>query len=58
MSMILLKAHNKGYVKKDGTVVKPFDDKRHPKQHSFFSGYLKHIHVHQVISPHLCRELC
>lgn len=25
----LLKAHNKGYTKKDGTFVKPFDDKRH-----------------------------
>jgi ADP-ribose pyrophosphatase YjhB (NUDIX family) len=51
MSMILLKAHNKGYVKKDGTVVKPFDDKRHPKQHSFFSGYLKHKDSGKVIIP-------
>ena len=26
--LLLLKSHNKGYVKKDGTVVSPFDDKR------------------------------
>jgi ADP-ribose pyrophosphatase YjhB (NUDIX family) len=26
--LLLLKAHNKGYTKKDGTFVKPFDDKR------------------------------
>jgi ADP-ribose pyrophosphatase YjhB (NUDIX family) len=26
--LLLLKAHNKGYTKKDGTVVAPFDDKR------------------------------
>lgn len=27
--LLLLKAHNKGYTKKDGTFVAPFDDKRH-----------------------------
>lgn len=26
--MILFKAHNSGYTRRDGTVVKPFDDKR------------------------------
>lgn len=28
-SLLLVKAHNKGYTKKDGTHVAPFDDKRH-----------------------------
>lgn len=39
--VVLLKAHVGGYVKKDGTVVKPHDDKRAPKKASFFDNYAK-----------------
>lgn len=66
--LILLKSHNKGYTRKDGTVVKPFDDKRHhsaPKQGGLFSGHLKHkdsgkpaipSHTGQVVAPQAKKE--
>lgn len=41
MQILFLKAHNKGYTKKDGTYVAPFDDKRVAGKLEQIKGYLK-----------------
>lgn len=56
--ILFLKSHNKGYTKKDGTVVAPFEDKRvaKPKQGSFFdnyAGYKKPAANPKITAPQL-----
>lgn len=56
MTMILLKSHNKGFTKKNGTVVRPFDDKRYPaklKQSSLFGNYGKPSAGGKLSAPQL-----
>jgi ADP-ribose pyrophosphatase YjhB (NUDIX family) len=65
MKLVLLKAHNKGYTKKNGTFVKPFDDKRPSakpdlpetsqatKQGGLFGGWGKQVGYHAPPKPKL-----
>ena len=56
MTLLLLKAHNKGYTRSDGTYVKPFDDKRaeSKEKHVWIwkNGVGKKVPVEAAAQPH------